>query len=107
MLEFPIDFDEFPLSTVTGLVGEAGYIDGYVLISATKHDWEPGDVYVYVGHRGTISERAPAPLAKSIRDYFMARKGWVAKVDDEHAGHYTPDAIAERSGRVPSWMEPV
>lgn len=104
MIEFPIDFEEFPLSKLAGLVGEAGYVDGYINVSATRHDWELADVYVYVGPRQSRPEKAPELVAEAIRDYFLGRPGWVGKVDEEHAAHYTSEAIADRRGSMP-WME--
>ena len=107
MFEFHTEFEEFPLSRLTGLVGDAGYADGYIVVSATKHDWELADVFVYVGPRGNICEKAPKALADAIRDFCMSRPGWVGLVDQEHAAYYSPDAIADRRSYVPAWMEPV
>lgn len=100
-MDFPTDFEEFPMLTLPK--GTSGFIDGYITVSATRDDWELGDVFINVGPNGKYTEKAPPELAQRIRDYFYARPLWRDRVDDEHRDHYSAEAVEDRR-HLPSWM---
>lgn len=94
---YPVQFEEFPAAN-------GDWLDGNLIINATRFDWEIVGAEVFAGRDGMVLVKiADHDLINQLRDYFMARQSWVDLADIEHRAYFpTPSA---RPRLVPAYVE--